>query len=86
MRYNKDLYGKISLNNNKNLRKCELSDTNLCYLKEEVNSLCTFPKTNYDCTDCKPHASLIDGICQCNNDYIGIGYIKCTNGKDGLLF
>ncbi|KAL6628820.1 L domain-like protein [Neocallimastix californiae] len=82
LRYNEDLYGKISLNNNKNLRKCKLSDTNLCYLKEEVNSLCTYPKTNYDCTDCKPHASLIDDICQCNNDYIGIGYIKCTNENE----
>jgi len=30
--------------------------------------------------DCKEHSIVENNICKCDNNYIGIGYIKCYKG------
>jgi len=72
------LYGKVpNFEDNSNLYSCNFKRTGLCY--KTINSKCYI---NYECTQCVENASLVDGICQCNNGYSGIGYINCfENGK-----
>jgi len=73
------LYGKVpDFKDNSNLHPCYFHYTSLCY-GEEFNLDCYI---DYECTICVENASLVDGICQCNNGYSGIGYINCfENGK-----
>jgi len=60
-------------------------ETNLCYVEEEKNSLCNYPYYSYDCQKCVENASLVDGICQCNEGYYGLGYTYCGK-EDGNIF
>ncbi|OUM61787.1 hypothetical protein PIROE2DRAFT_12090 [Piromyces sp. E2] len=36
------------------------------------------------CTECAENASLINNVCQCNNNYSGLGYIQCSKGANSL--
>ncbi|OUM66053.1 hypothetical protein PIROE2DRAFT_6851, partial [Piromyces sp. E2] len=66
--------------------KCNFSGTHLCYSLENVNEICDYPVTYYDCAVCKDsNASVIDGICQCNSGYSGAGYIKCYESECSLI-
>ncbi|OUM60066.1 hypothetical protein PIROE2DRAFT_14258 [Piromyces sp. E2] len=73
------LSGKVP--NTKDIKniKCNYSNTNVCYTEDDKDTHCTYPSKNYVCTSCKENATLIDGICKCNSDYLGEGYIECYN-------
>ena len=78
---NNQVYGKIpNFKNLLTLNSCFFRNTKLCYVEEEKNTNCYYPESNTDCQNCVENASVIDGICQCNDGYFGIGYIECTNG------
>jgi len=79
---NPHLSGKISVNTFKNINYCFFEDTSLCYSKSEMNSECSYPNNNYDCTKCVANASLTNDVCYCKNGYTGVGYLKCTNCKN----
>jgi Leucine-rich repeat (LRR) protein len=77
---NKELYGQIINTKNLNeLTQCNFDGTNLCNSKDKADTRCTYSKENYDCTACKKDATIgANGMCQCNENYTGIGYIDCT--------
>jgi len=60
-------------------------ETNLCYIEEEINILCDYPFKSKNCQKCVENASLVDGICQCNEGYSGLGYTYCSK-DDGNIF
>ncbi len=80
---NKNLYGKIpninyATNYYQDDGKCNFGGTSLCYSKEDENPLCSYPTTYYNCTECiDDNSSLVEDLCQCNEGYSGVGYIKC---------
>jgi len=57
------------------ISNCDYRGTKLCYSKENKNSNCFY--SNFECSDCQNNASLINGICRCNNNYYGLGYFEC---------
>jgi len=63
---------------------CNFIGTNLCYEEEEKNSICNYP--NNICSECAKNASIVNGICECNSGYSGIGYIDCVNGSFFFFF
>ncbi|OUM61310.1 hypothetical protein PIROE2DRAFT_12731 [Piromyces sp. E2] len=77
---NYGLYGKIpniDYKYNVNISiECSFSNTHLCYSNKY--SYCKYP--NYECSACKDNAKVVNNVCQCNNGYNGIGYIKCFTG------
>ncbi|OUM58366.1 hypothetical protein PIROE2DRAFT_16373 [Piromyces sp. E2] len=82
------LSGKIpNLKNNTKLTSCQLTNTNVCYIGEEKNFRCKFSSLYSDCSKCVDNASLIDGVCQCNNGYSGFGYMYChkENEIDSIM-
>jgi len=79
---NEELYGKIP-NGNYDKGKCNYQNTKLCYLEEEKNPNCKYPKY-YNCLYCKDSSisSIFDGYCHCNEGYSGVGYIECVTPTD----
>jgi len=63
--------------------ECDFSGTKLCYSNENINSKCHYP--NYECSNCINNSNLIDGICRCNENYNGIGYIECIENECGYI-
>ena len=59
---NIELFGMIPNINYKNNNlyeiECDFSDTNLCYSKNDINSKCIYPKTYYECSDCKENSEV----------------------------
>jgi len=48
----------------------------VCFTDKIKDNRCNYP--NYNCTTCNDiNATLIDDICQCNDGFIGQGYIQC---------
>jgi len=39
-----------------------------------MNSICSY---DFTCNKCKNNASVINGVCQCKNNYYGYGYYEC---------
>jgi len=57
---------------------CTYTNTNLCYSKKEKDSKCEY--TNYECSTCSENAKAdSNGVCVCNKNYSGLGYITCTS-------
>jgi len=46
-----------------------------------MNSSCNYPKYYNICSNCATNASLVNGICKCNNGYSGLGYIHCNDNN-----
>jgi len=70
----------MNLKNYEKLDYCSLEETNLCYIEEEKISQCSYPI--YNCSKCAENASLVDGVCQCNSGYYGLGYIYCSKENE----
>jgi len=81
---NIELFGMIPNINYKNNNlyeiECDFSDTNLCYSKNDINSKCIYPKTYYECSDCKENSEVKNKMCECNEGYTSIGYMNCFKG------
>ncbi|KAG4095351.1 L domain-like protein [Neocallimastix lanati (nom. inval.)] len=61
--------------------ECVYTNTNLCYTKKEKDSKCKY--TNYECSTCSENAKVdSNGVCVCNRNYSGLGYITCTSSVD----
>ncbi|OUM61788.1 hypothetical protein PIROE2DRAFT_12091 [Piromyces sp. E2] len=77
------LTGKIpTLDFNSNKLECNYGGTNLCYSTENINPSCIYPQIHYNCSDCKDSNSVIvDGVCQCQSGYSGIGYMECFENE-----
>jgi len=83
------LTGKTpNLKDNSKLSSCQFTNTNVCYIPEEKNSRCKYSSSYSDCSSCVDNASLVDGVCQCNEGYSGFGYIYCSklNEIGNILF
>eukprot|EP00833_Pecoramyces_ruminatium_P012071 jgi/Orpsp1_1/1186103/evm.model.c7180000096894.1 len=82
---NQNLYGKIPNIQYKETDEfeidCYFDDTKLCYSEDKMNSLCSYSKTQYNCSNCVSNSELdnTDGVCKCKEGFQGIGYIKCKD-------
>ncbi|ORX60105.1 L domain-like protein [Piromyces finnis] len=75
------LVGKIpKISYDSNDYSCKFRDTNLCYLESEKRTKCKY--TNYECSKCVENATLKDNMCTCNDGFIGVGYVLCTDDLD----
>jgi len=70
---NSDLVGEIP---KKSFSSCEFQNTSLCYSSKNAKSNCKYPE-QHECTACVENATEVDGICQCQGDFVGAGYINC---------
>jgi len=74
---NADLSGKIPDTTKLQLLKgCSFVNTKLCNLKDSSNEICTYPE-NQICNSCKENATVVGDVCECNENYSGLGYINC---------
>jgi len=86
LRNNHKLYGKVpNITYLSNIKLYNYNETSLCYSENDVTPISSYPGISYKCTACTDNASIINGICECNENYKGIGYIKCDNVNEDNL-